>query len=152
MAINNEQKRRSQYIVRITTTSGDLGGLDADELAARRVATDSPWYPRYADAFRRSDFEAMMNYYRAYYPRPPWLIDEEPKVMFPAPVLEFHGLEDNAYVNESLNGTWEWMSKDLTLVTLPGVAHDSQNTGDVEFVTGMLESWLELQGFRTDGP
>ncbi len=64
------------------------------------------------------------------------------------PVLEFHGLEDRAYVNEALNGTWDLRGQDLTLVTLPGVGHNSQNTGDVAFVTQMLRSWLELQRAR----
>jgi len=39
------------------------------------------------------------------------------------------------------------MSKDLTLVTLPGVGHNSQHTGDIAFVTGVLRSWLALKGF-----
>ena len=30
------------------------------------------------------------------------------------------------------------MGKDFTLVTLPGVAHNSQNTEDVAFLTNML--------------
>ena len=147
MALNNEQKRRSQYIARFTTASGDLGGMDAARLAERRAEPGTAWHARYLEAFQRSDYEAMVNYYRAYYPKPPWLVDEGAKVMFPAPVLEFHGLDDGAYVNQSLNDTWEWMSKDLTLVTLPGVGHNSQNTGDIAFVTGMLEAWLELKGF-----
>jgi hypothetical protein len=37
------------------------------------------------------------------------------------------------------------MAGDLTLVTLPGVGHNSQNTGDIEFVTGMLQAWLQLK-------
>ena len=147
MALNNEQKRRSQYIARFTTQADDLGIMDAARLADRRAEPGSAWHARYLEAFQRSDYEAMVSYYRAYYPKPPWLVDEGPKVMFPAPVLEFHGLDDGAYVNQSLNNTWEWMSKDLTLVTLPGVGHNSQNTGDIGFVTGMLEAWLELKGF-----
>ena len=148
MALNNDQKRRSQYISRFTTTTGDLGGMDAEQLAARRAEPGTAWNARYREAFERSDYEAMVNYYRAYYPQPPWLVDEGPKVMFPAPVLEFHGLDDGAYVNESLNDTWEWMTQDLTLLTLPGVGHNSQNTGDIAFVTGMLQAWLELKGFK----
>lgn len=147
MALNNEQKRRSQYISRFTTTTGDLVGMDAEQMAGWRAEPGTEWHARFLEAFQRSDYEAMVNYYRAYYPKPPWLVDEGPKVMFPAPVLEFHGLDDGAYVNEALNATWDWMSKDLTLVTLPGVGHNSQNTGDIAFVTGMLRSWLALQGF-----
>ena len=145
MALSNEQKRRSGYIARFTTTTGDLGGMDAERLASRRAEPGTPWYDRYLEAFRRSDYESMINYYRAYYPQPPWLVDEGPKTQFPVPVLQFHGLDDGAYVNTALNQTWEWMAGDLTLVTLPGVGHNSQNTGDIEFVTGMLQAWLQLK-------
>ena len=54
--------------------------------------------------------------FRAYYPPPPWLVDEAPVVPIEVPVLEFHGLEDRAYVNQSLNDTWESIGRDLTLI------------------------------------
>jgi|TARA_B100001971_G_scaffold167865_1_gene159120 pimeloyl-ACP methyl ester carboxylesterase len=146
MALNNEQKRRSAYIARFTTTEGDLGGMNAEQRARRWEGT--VWYERYLEAYRRSDYEAMLNYYRAYYPAAPWMVDESPIVPLEVPVLEFHGLDDGAYVNESLNDTWKSMGQDLTLVTLPGVGHNSQNTGDIPFVTNMLRSWLELQQAR----
>lgn len=146
MALNNEQKERSAYIVRFTNTEGDLGGMDAERRARSHEGT--VWYERYLAAYQRSDYEAMLNYYRAYYPKPPWLVDNSPIVPVQVPVLEFHGLEDGAYVNESLNDTWESMGRDFTLVTLPGIGHNSQNTGDIQFVTTMLRSWLELQKSR----
>ena len=143
MALNNEQKRRSAYIARFTTTDGDLGGMNAEQRAQSHVGT--VWYERYLAAYQRSDYEAMLAYYRAYYPKPPWMVDESPITQIQVSVLEFHGLDDGAYVNESLNDTWVSMAKDLTLVTLPGVGHNSQNTGDVEFVTSMMRSWLTMQ-------
>ena len=36
------------------------------------------------------------------------------------PVLMFHGLNDTALNAEGLSGTWNWLEKDLTLVTVPG--------------------------------
>jgi hypothetical protein len=51
------------------------------------------------------------------------------------------------YVNQSLNDTWEWLSRDLTLITLPGVGHNSPYIGPIEYVNGMLKAWLELKGF-----
>ena len=146
MALNNEQKRRSAYIARFTTTDGDLGGMNAEQRAGRYEGTI--WYERYLEAYRRSDYEAMLNYYRSYYPAAPWMVDDSPIVPLDVPVLEFHGLDDRAYVNESLDGTWKSMGKDFTLVTLPGVGHNSQNTGDIPFVTNMLRSWLKLQQAR----
>lgn len=35
-------------------------------------------------------------------------------------VLMFHGLDDWALSHAMLNRTWEWLDKDLTLVTVPG--------------------------------
>ncbi|MEE2638608.1 MAG: alpha/beta hydrolase [Acidobacteriota bacterium] len=146
MALNDDQKRRSAYIARFTTNPGDLGGMEPERRASRWEG--SVWYDRYLEAYHRSDYEAMLNYYRAYYPAPPWLLEESPIVSIDVPVLEFHGLDDGAYVNASLNDTWESIAKDLTLVTLPGVGHNSQNTGDVDFVTNLLHAWLRLQTAR----
>ena len=36
------------------------------------------------------------------------------------PVLMFHGLDDQALLSDGLNNTWDWLEKDLTLVTIPG--------------------------------
>ena len=80
---------------------------------------------RYVEAFERSDFEAMLNYYKRNYPTdvgpdapPP---PELPKVKMP--VLMFHGLDDQALHADGLSGTWKWLEKDLTLVTVPGAGH-----------------------------
>jgi hypothetical protein len=48
-----------------------------------------------------------------------WSLGEGPLLVF------IHGLEDAAYVNESLNDAWESMGRDFTLVTLPGIGHNS---------------------------
>lgn len=141
LATNNEHKRAASYIIRFLTTTG-ASGMTAERTAERYKNT--PLYERYLEAFQRSDFEAMINYYRANYPPPPFLVPEGPVTKVKVPVLLFHGLEDRALLHHSLNGTWEWLDGDLTLMTLPGVGHDSQNTGDVALVTRMLEAWLKL--------
>ena len=46
--------------------------------------------------------------------------------------------------HEALNHMWEWLDKDLTLVTLPGVGHNS-HLGAADFSTGMMSAWLELK-------
>jgi pimeloyl-ACP methyl ester carboxylesterase len=98
---------------------------------------------RYVEAFERSDFEAMLNYYRRNYPRdagegapdPPPL----PKVQ--APVLMFHGLADFALHADGLCGTWNWLEQDLTLVTIPGAGHFVQQDA-AELVTKTMDWWL----------
>ncbi|MAE17888.1 hypothetical protein CMK12_02940 [Candidatus Poribacteria bacterium] len=57
--------------------------------------TDSSDRQQYISAFQCSDLEAMLNYYKATYPRPPYQYDEDsPVVKFKCPVLMFHGLKD----------------------------------------------------------
>ena len=101
---------------------------------------------RYVEAFERSDFDAMLNYYKANYPKgsgadappPPPL----PKVK--APVLMFHGLDDRALHRNGLSGTWDWVEKDLTLVTVPGAGHFVQQDA-AELVTSTMKWWLEAR-------
>jgi pimeloyl-ACP methyl ester carboxylesterase len=97
---------------------------------------------RYVDAFERSDFVAMLNCYKANYPRitpedpaPPLL----PKAKMP--VLMFHGLGDQALLSGALNDTWDWLEKDLTLVTIPGAGHFVQQDAS-ELVTKTMKWWL----------
>ena len=45
--------------------------------------------PKYREAFKRSDFESMLNYYKRNYPREPYVEDSSPVVKVQAPVLLF---------------------------------------------------------------
>ena len=101
---------------------------------------------RYVEAFQHSDFEAMLNYYKRNYPRaagadapaPPPL----PKVKMP--VLMFHGLNDTALNSAGLSGTWDWLEKDLTLVTVPGAGHFVQQDA-ADLVTSTMKWWLAMR-------
>lgn len=101
---------------------------------------------RYVDAFGRSDFDAMLNYYKANYPKAsgPDLapLPELPKVK--APVLMFHGLADRALHANGLSGTWDWLEQDLTLVTVPGAGHFVQQDAS-ELVTSTMKWWLAMR-------
>ncbi len=102
---------------------------------------------RYVEAFERSDFEAMLNYYKRNYPAgsgadaPP--VPPLPKVA--VPVLMFHGLDDRALHRNGLSGTWDWLEKDLTLVTVPGAGHFVQQDAP-ELVTSTMKWWLAMRG------
>ena len=104
---------------------------------------------RYVEAFARSDFEAMLNYYKRNYPRavgpdlPP--SPELPKVKMP--VLMFHGLDDQALHADGLSGTWKWLEKDLTLVTVPGAGHFVQQDA-ADLVTSTMQWWLSMRSGR----
>jgi len=104
---------------------------------------------RYVDAFKQSDFEAMLNYYKRNYPRdagpdaPP--APELPRVTMP--VLMFHGLDDQALHADGLSGTWKWLDKDLTLVTVPGAGHFVQQDA-ADLVTTTMQWWLTMRAGR----
>ncbi len=145
LATNNKHKSASVYIRRFKDTPGDMG-FTAEALA-RRHEGDPKLHRLYLEGFRRSDFEAMTNYYRQNYPDPPYLVDEGPPDPVDCPVLMFHGLDDKALGHEALNHTWEWLDHDLTLVTLPGVGHNSQH-GPIDFTSGLMKSWIALQAAK----
>lgn len=96
--------------------------------------------PHYREALMRSDFEAMLNYYKANYPRPPYT---EPPAAPPiqCPVLMIHGLNDKALLPGALNDTWTWLEQDLTLVTVPGAGHFAHQDRP-DFVTRSMVMWL----------
>ncbi len=108
--------------------------------------TDAAARTRYVEAFGRSDFAAMLNYYKRNYPRtfgadlPP--SPEPPKITMP--VLMFHGLNDQALHADGLSGTWNWLEKDLTLVTVPGAGHFVQQDA-AELVTSTMQWWLTMR-------
>ena len=95
----------------------------------------------YIEAFKRSDFEAMLHYYKANYPRPPYTEDTSPLVKVQCPVLVIHGLEDQYLLAGALDRTWEWIDNDLPLVTIPGSGHFVQQDA-TEIVNRSILAWL----------
>jgi len=108
--------------------------------------TDPAARKRYVDAFEKSDFEAMLNYYKRNYPRASGadlpVTPEPPKIAMP--VLMFHGLADQALNSDGLSGTWKWLEKDLTLVTVPGAGHFVQQDA-ADLVTSTMQWWLAMR-------
>lgn len=94
----------------------------------------------YLEALKRSSMEGMLNYYKANYPKPPYKAETKlPSVK--CPVLLIHGLDDKALLPGALNDTWNWIEKDLTLITVPGAGHFVQRDKP-EFVTRKMVGWL----------
>jgi epoxide hydrolase 4 len=139
VANNPEQKKNSQYAFNFQKP---------DAHKALTAAVLSQWVQdpaaraRYVEVFERSSFEAMLNYYKVNYPRPdvpPVPATEFPRVKMP--VLMFHGLDDKALLPGALNGTWDWVQKDLTLVTIPGAGHFVQQDA-ADAVSATMVDWL----------
>lgn len=56
-------------------------------------------------------------------------------------MLLIHGLKDQALLPGALNDTWNWVEKDLTLVTIPGAGHFVQQDA-ADLVTKTIVGWL----------
>ena len=119
--------------------------LTAEGLAMALSRGDSEIQSRYLEAFKKSSLDAMMNYYRANFPREPYTEGQFlnlPKIK--APVLQFHGLKDTALLPASLNNTWEEIESDWTLMTLPAANHWS-HLDEADKVNKMIRAWLKVQ-------
>jgi pimeloyl-ACP methyl ester carboxylesterase len=105
--------------------------------------TDQDAKIRYQEAFAQSDFDGMLNYYKANYPPPPAPDAPSPPAppIVTSPVLIFHGLKDTALHSDGLNNTWDWVDKDVTIVSAPNAGHFVQQDA-AELVTTTMKWWL----------
>ena len=138
LAKNPDQQRNSQY-ARNFQKPGAHEKLSAEGLT--RWVKGEAKRAKYIEAMKRSDFEAMLNYYKRNYPRHPYREDTSEPVRLNMPVLLIHGLEDKALLHGALNRTWEWLDGDLTLVTVPGAGHFVHHDKP-EFISRTLKMWL----------
>jgi pimeloyl-ACP methyl ester carboxylesterase len=96
---------------------------------------------KWLEAMKRSDLEGMLNYYKRNYPREPYTEDTSAVNKTQMSVLMIHGLGDTALLSGALNNTWDWMGKDLTLVTIPGSGHFVQQDAS-DLVSRTMRAWL----------
>ena len=135
---NPEQQKHSQYARDFQQPNAHLK-LTAEILA--EWVTNPDTKKLYIEAFEKSDLEAMLNYYKANYPKPPYVENDSPVVKVKCPVLMFHGLEDSALLPGALNDTWKWIDNELTLMTIPDAGHFVQHDAS-ERVTQVIRRWL----------
>ncbi len=138
LAHNPEQQKNSQY-ARNFQKEGSDKNLTAEGLAG--WVKDAEAKQKYIEAFKKSSFTAMMSYYQRNYPREPYQEDTSPVVKVKCPVLMIHGLKDTALLSGALNGNWDYLEQDLTLVTVPGAGHFVQADAP-DFVTRTMRMWL----------
>ncbi len=138
LAHNPAQQQNSQY-ARNFQQPGYHKNLTAEGLV--EWVTDAAAREKYLEALKQSDFEAMLNYYQANYPREPYVEADSAVRKVTCSVLMIHGLEDRALLPGALNNTWEWLEKDLTLVTIPKAGHFVQQDA-AEIVTRSIQMWL----------
>src|SRR5262249_40474179 len=142
LANNKQQQKNSQYardfqqpdavaqLAKRAKQGAALTGAKGDdkELIAAALTfwvKDPAARKKYIEAFKQSDYEGMLNFYKANSPREPYAYSEDSAQYPPVkcPVLMFHGLNDTALLPGALNDTWNWVEKDLTLITIPGAGH-----------------------------
>lgn len=142
---SQEQQNSSQY-ARDFQKSDAAAKLSARGLAA--WVSDDDAKQEYVDAFNRSSFEGMLNYYKANFPKPAAektdgqptpVVQNYPNIK--CRVLMIHGLDDKALLPSALNDSWNWMEQELTMVTVPGAGHFVQQDA-ADLVTERISHWL----------
>lgn len=153
LATNEDQQKNSEYARNFQTKPASdptvMFGMPMNPQTLSGWVRDAEAKKHYVAAFERSSFDGMLNYYKANYPsgdhEKAWeQIQENPGKKVTVPVLMFHGLEDTALNARGLNDTWEWLDKDLTIVTVPGSGHFVQQDAP-EIVSETMRWWLEMR-------
>lgn len=138
LAQNPEQVKNSQY-ARNFQDPGFYKQISLERLGA--WVSDPEARKLHLAAMERSDPEAMLHYYQANYPAPPYAAPTAPPPKVKAPTLLIHGMEDKALLSEGLNGVWDLVEKDFTLATIPGAGHFVQQDA-AEAVSRTILAWL----------
>ena len=122
--------------------------------ALMKWVKDESAKPYYLEAFKNSDIEAMMNYYKASFPKQPKTkTDENEKTvtqnknqikMVECPTLAIFGKNDQALLPAGWNGTWDWIDNSITIVSVPDAGHFVQQDAS-DFVTKVITSWLKIK-------
>jgi epoxide hydrolase 4 len=138
LAQNSQQQKQSAY-ARDFQQEGAHKQLTPESLSA--WVHDPVARERYVEAFQRSDFEAMLQYYKQNYPRQPYQDASFQVNKVQAPVLQIHGLRDQWLLPGGLNSTWEWLENSWTLLTIPQAGHFVQHDA-ADLVSSTIEKWL----------
>jgi epoxide hydrolase 4 len=132
------QRANTEYARRFASSAPD-GSPVPDRILAMGDRFGPEIGARYREAFGRSSYDGMLNYYRANYGAASGAGVEIPNLEMP--VLQFHGLKDTAVDKDGLKNTWDWIDADYTLVTIPTSGHWVQSEA-AEIVSATLKSWL----------
>jgi pimeloyl-ACP methyl ester carboxylesterase len=143
LAANKAQQEGSNY-ARNFQKEGSEKALTAEGLAG--WVKDPKEKPGYVEAFKRSDFGAMMNYYRANYPRGVGEAAAPPPAYPPikVPVLVIHGMKDTALNAAGHAGTWDHVTADTTILMVPTAGHFVQHDAEA-LVDRTIRDWLNAR-------
>ena len=145
MASNTEQQQNSNYArVFIEGSPSDPDIFFGGPMTAQTLSgwvTDAAARPKYVEAFERSDFNAMLAYYKQNYPSGSGGSAAPSAPQLDVPLLIFHGLDDTALHSDGLNNTWDWNDDTTTVVAVPGASHFVQQDA-ADTVTSTMRWWL----------
>lgn len=147
LATNKAQQAGSDY-ARNFQKEGSEKALTAEGLAG--WVKDPKEKAGYVEALKRSDFAAMMNYYRANYPRGTGEATETPPTMqapsqrVKVPLLVIHGMKDTALNAAGHSGTWNYVDADTTIVMAPTAGHFVQHDAE-KLVNATVRDWLNAR-------
>jgi pimeloyl-ACP methyl ester carboxylesterase len=136
-----EQKANVQYARAFASSPVNGDPVPERVLASREQGGNALVGQRYREAFSRSYWDGMMNYYRANYAEMVADIDPDTLPDIACPVLQFHGLQDSAVDKDGLRDTWNWVAQDYSLVTTPVAGHFIQWEAK-DLVSQTMKSWL----------
>lgn len=141
MATNADQQKNSQY-ARNFQQEGFEKNLTAEGLAG--WVKDPAEKAGYIEAFKRSDFTAMLNYYRANYPRGAGeaaAVTAAAPPQIKVPVLVIHGMKDTALNAAGHAGVWNYVDADTTVLMVPTAGHFVQHDAQ-DLVDATIRDWL----------
>lgn len=138
LAENPEQVKNSQY-ARNFQDPEFYRQISLERLGAWVTGAEARKF--HLEAMQRSSPEAMLHYYQANYPAPPYKAPTTPPPSVKAPTLLIHGMDDKALLSEGLNGVWNFVENDFTLATIPGAGHFVQQDA-AEQVSRTILAWL----------
>lgn len=144
LADPNSQQNQNAAYARAFQQEGSEDNLTAEGLAG--WVQDPEMKPKYVEAFSRSSFSAMMNYYRMNYPSGDNAPDPNapPPPVIDAPVLVIHGMQDTALLSAGHNNTWEHISQDTSMLMVPDANHFVQHDA-ADLVNATIRSWLDIR-------
>jgi pimeloyl-ACP methyl ester carboxylesterase len=138
LAENPEQRANSQY-ARNFQDPEFYKQISLERLGA--WVSDAAARAKHLEAMQRSDPQAMLHYYQANYPREPYVAPPGTPKSVQVPTLLIHGLGDKALLAEGLSGVWNYVARDLTIVTIPGAGHFVQQDA-ADLVSRTMLAWL----------
>jgi pimeloyl-ACP methyl ester carboxylesterase len=149
LSTNKAQQEGSNY-AREFQKEGSEKNLTAEGLSA--WMKDPAKKGAYLEALKRSDFGAMMNYYRANYPSAggppggaPQPAAQSPETMrVKAPTLIVHGMQDTSLNAAGHSGVWNLIDADTSLLMVPGAGHFVQHDAEA-LVNRTVRDWLDAR-------